>query len=748
MKTLLTLLLLATAPLSGFAQTTLTLHNRFGDHMVLQQGKQTVLKGTAEADSTLQVDFAGETLNATADDNGEWSIELPVLETSTTPKQLVATATKDGKTESITLEDILVGEVWFCSGQSNMARTLARTSNGDAAAAILNLRFFTTADTTAKTPQKDVEGEWTECTEESSLAFSAVGYLFGKELAEKLDTPIGLISADWGGQPVESFTSFEAVEAVPSGKPLTEEWKQRQEKFDGERELAAYQKKLSEWQANEKKEAANPSGSKRPRRPKMAIEPLLQSGAPSAIYNQMVAPWTDYAIAGAIWYQGESNRYRAAQYADLFPAMISDWRKQWGNDPFPFYFVQLAAFKDLPEEPAGQSQWTEVQNSQRLTLDALENVGMAVANDIGDPEDIHPADKSGVAERLALLALGQTYGKDVGPVSGPLDQKSKIDGNAVVVEFTEIGSGLKTRDGGPVGGFTIAGSDQKFLPATAEITEDGKSVRISHPDISEPKGIRYAWRANPEDANLVNSVGLPTSAFRTDTFPLSTAGLNTLASVAQRKYAYSLPAQHERFRAAGWEPLFNGKNLDGWHNPYDFGKAEVIDGEIHLTSDKKFFLVTEKSYGDFSLQVDIHLPEGQANSGVMFRANVEPGKVFGYQAECDGSDRRWSGGLYDEGRRKWLWPSKSGNTGDESFLEHEEESQAHFQKPEVRNALKRNDWNTYKITCQGNRIQIHVNGVQTTNITDDLDQSGPIGIQHHGEDGAVYRFRRIILKEL
>jgi hypothetical protein len=194
--------------------------------------------------------------------------------------------------------------------------------------------------------------------------------------------------------------------------------------------------------------------------------------------------------------------------------------------------------------------------------------------------------------------------------------------------------------------------------------------------------------------------------------------------------------------------LFNGKDLSGWTNPYKHGEAKVVDGEIHLLADKKFFLVTEESFEDFILEVDIHLPEGKANSGVMFRANVEPNKVFGYQAECDGSDRRWSGGLYDEGRRGWIWPSQKGRTKEEKFLAHEKESQAYFKKPEVRDALKRNGWNSYKITCKGSSIKIEVNGVVTTEIEDDTDQSGPVGIQHHGEKGQTYRFRNISITKL
>lgn len=198
----------------------------------------------------------------------------------------------------------------------------------------------------------------------------------------------------------------------------------------------------------------------------------------------------------------------------------------------------------------------------------------------------------------------------------------------------------------------------------------------------------------------------------------------------------------------GQTALFNGKDLTGWTNPYQHGEARVVDGEIHLTADRKFFLVTEESFDDFILEVDIHLPEGKANSGVMFRANVEPGKVYGYQAECDGSDRRWSGGLYDEGRRGWIWPSQKGRTKEEKFLAHEEASKAHFKKPAVRDALKRDGWNTYRITCRGNSIKIEVNGVVTTEFEDDMDQSGPVGIQHHGEKGQTYRFRNISITKL
>ncbi len=210
----------------------------------------------------------------------------------------------------------------------------------------------------------------------------------------------------------------------------------------------------------------------------------------------------------------------------------------------------------------------------------------------------------------------------------------------------------------------------------------------------------------------------------------------------------SIPVLNLAKEEDGFVSLFNGKDQTGWNNPYDWGKVTVKDGEFHLSADKKFFLVTDKEYSDFIFEGDVHLPEGKANSGFMFRSHVEPNKVYGYQAEVDGSDRRWSGGLYDESRNKWVWPGKKGNSQLKEALAWADKSQAHFAKPEVKNALKRNGWNTYRITCKGNKIKIEVNGVVTTEIENGIDAKGFIGIQHHGEKGAVYRFRNLRIKEL
>ena len=225
----------------------------------------------------------------------------------------------------------------------------------------------------------------------------------------------------------------------------------------------------------------------------------------------------------------------------------------------------------------------------------------------------------------------------------------------------------------------------------------------------------------------------------------------SIATISKPQPEADGSAGFAELQSRGYQPLFNGKDLTGWRNPYPYGEAKVVDGEIHLLADKKFFLVTEKQYGDFRLAVDIHLPEGKANSGVMFRCHVDPDaekkKVFGYQAECDGSDRRWSGGLYDEGRRGWIWPSTKGRSTDH-FTKHEKESKAAFAAPAIANALNRNDWNRFVVTCIKDVITIEVNGVKTVRFRDATDARGFIGIQHHGEKGQTYRFRNLFIKEL
>lgn len=718
-------------------QGSLTLAAPIADHMVLQHGKSTGVWGVAKPGASVTIEFAGQTQTSKADQNGNWIAKLSPLKVSAEPQSMTV---KSGD-ETLSVKDILVGEVWMCSGQSNMAWTLDRTETPNYDEANLPLvRFFNTATKTAETPQRDCTGTWQPMNSETAKKFSGVGYYFGRKLHMETKVPVGLVNTAWGGKPVEAFTSYKKLKTVDHALPLLDEWKQTAGNYNAEAAKKRFDKQLADWQAKTKKLRAKMKETgekvKLPRRPRLQSNPVMDPNYPASIYNQNISPWTNYAIAGSIWYQGESNRNRAVQYESLLTAMVQDWRQRW-DDEFPFYIVQLANFTAPSTEPGTPNAWAELQYSQLNVANKLPKCGIAIINDIGVANDIHPKNKKDVGERLALLALKNDYDMDLKVYSSPMYKSFKVKDDHVLVEFEHVGEGLKSRDGEPLKRFEVAGKDKVWHWAKAEIVGTDM-VDLYCEDVKKPVAARYAWAANPEGANLVNSGGLPASLFRTDDWELSTA--NSFTRRAPVDVAKEMSQK-------GFKPLFNGKNLDGWKNPYKHGEAKVVGNEVHLTANKKFFMVTEKEYEDFQLIVDIHLPEGQANSGVMFRCHVEPNKVFGYQAECDGSDRRWSGGLYDEGRRKWIWPSKRGNSQKE-FLKHLEESKAHFAKPEIKNALKRNDWNRYEITCRGEEIKIKLNGVLITDLKDDVDAKGFIGIQHHGEKGQTYRFRNLFIKEL
>ncbi len=743
MKNYLLCALLVLIPISCFAQqdpaSTLKLAAPIADHMVLQHGKPTSVWGTAKPESAVTVAFAGQTVQATADPTGQWRVTLGPLSINAEAASLTVTAADGSK---IAVNDVVVGEVWMCSGQSNMEWSLGQLK--DPAIKDANhplVRIFKTKSKTSATIQSDCKGDWKVCTPETVAGFSAVGYHFGKNLSEKLNVPIGLVDTSWSGKKVEAFTSIEKLKTVKDALPLLLEWQDLADKHDAKSAKAKYAAAMKKWKAKRTKIiAATPKGQKPklPRKPILRNQPELNSSHPAAIFNQKIAPWTNYAIAGTIWYQGEANRARAVQYESLLTALIEDWRARWDNE-FPFYIVQLANYQAATTEPGVPSGWTEIQAIQTKVSQAVPNSGIAIINDIGTEENIHPPNKKDVGHRLALLALKRHYKKDIDPFSSPLYQSHETKGDHILVTLKHVGTGLKSRDGEELKRFEIAGADKKWYWAKAEIV--GKdSIHVSSGDVPEPVAVRYAWASNPTGANLVNSAYLPASVFRTDDWPLSTKG-ELVLSTDQSDLA-------KRMKEQGFESLINGDEMDAWRNPYDRGQAKVVGNEIHLLANKKFFLVSKEKVSDFTLFADIKLPAGLANSGIMFRCHVEPNKVYGYQAECDGSERRWSAGLYDEGRRGWVWPSKKGRSKVEEFLEYEAESQAFFKKPEVNGALKRNDWNRYKITCIGNKITIELNGVKVTDIEDSTDAEGFIGIQHHGEKGQTYRFRNIYLKRI
>jgi sialate O-acetylesterase len=339
-----------------------------------------------------------------------------------------------------------------------------------------------------------------------------VAYFFGRELHKNLGVPIGLIHTSWGGTPAEAWTRRGVLKADPDFKPILQRYDEAVAKYPQAKQ--EHERKLEEWkQAVEK---AKTEGTRAPGRPGEPLGPG-HPHSPSGLYNAMISPLLPYGIAGAIWYQGESNAGRAYQYRKLLPAMIKNWRDDWGLGDFSFIFVQLANFMAVKPEP-GDSSWAELREAQSMTL-ALPNTGMAVIIDIGEANDIHPKNKQDVGKRLALWALANTY-KQALEYSGPVYKSSKTEGNRIILTFDDVGGGLMAAPEPPLKGFAIAGADHKFVWADAAI--EGNTVVVSSDTVSEPVAVRYAWADNPV-CNLYNKEGLPASPFRTDDWPGVTA---------------------------------------------------------------------------------------------------------------------------------------------------------------------------------------------------------------------------------
>lgn len=477
----------------------------FSDHGVLQQGSVVPVWGWGSPGENVTVEFGGQEAVGKADANGEWRVELSSLPASATGRDMTVTGDASGTVE---VKDLLVGEVWMASGQSNMQRPLAGAEHGKedtAAADFPGIRMFLAHGRPHDEPQRKAGGSWVVASPSTAGEFSAVAYHFALRLHQELGVPVGIIRPVFPGKPLEAFVSREGLLAKPEGAALVHAMDEEVRKFrEQEKELvAAY-------------EAAMARGERR-RGMHMPYSPALEETAPSALYNGMIHAWVGYAMKGAIWYQGESNASRAKQYETIFPQLIEDWRRLWKND-FPFYFVQLANFKEPSNGPGVPDEWAELQNAQRLAL-SLPKTGMAVTNDIGMAADVHPLNKRDVGHRLARWALARDYGKTGFSVSGPLYKSHTVGQGSVRIDFDHA-QGMKSRDGGPLKRFEIAGSDRKWIWADAVIQED--SVIVSHKDVPQPVAVRYAWAANPEGANLMNGEGLPASVFRTDDWKLTT----------------------------------------------------------------------------------------------------------------------------------------------------------------------------------------------------------------------------------
>jgi len=490
----------------------ITLPSFFSDHMVLQSGAPVPVWGKAEPNETVTVEFEGQKKTTEADAAGKWSVKLDPLTVNGAGLELTVTATPKSKVATRKISDVLVGEVWLCSGQSNMGFTVNRAQNfavEKAAATLPKIRMFTVNSGPAVEPQESCRGSWAVCSPDTVGSFSAVAYFFGRDLHAKLGFPVGLINSSVGGTEIEAWISLDAQKNAPEVKPTLEDWDKRVASWNPENAKAQFLKQQIAWQAAV--DAAKAAGKTPPREPQIPSNPKLDKNRPANLYNGKISPLIPFAIKGAIWYQGESNAdtvQRGLAYRVELPLLIEDWRKRWGAT-FPFAWVQLPDFNARNSEG-----WCLVREAMLQSLKVPET-GMAIALGLGEATDIHPIDKQDTGHRLALWAMDTVYGGK-GEWSGPLYTGNKIDGGDVTITFSHA-EGLMAKGGAPAG-FVIAGEDKQWKPATAKIS--GAQVIVSSPDVPHPVAVRYAWADNP-NFNLYNAAGLPASPFRTDDWPVA-----------------------------------------------------------------------------------------------------------------------------------------------------------------------------------------------------------------------------------
>jgi sialate O-acetylesterase len=494
-------------------QADVKLPSIFGDHMVLQQGQANPVWGWAEAGEAVTVTIGGQSKKATPDENGKWQVKLDPLPVGG-PHELTVMGNN-----KIVLSDVLVGEVWLCSGQSNMQWSVSSSDDADLeiqAANFPKIRLITVPQVGTQEPQNDFQGQWQVCSPESVGDFSAVGYFFGRQLYQTLNVPIGLIDNAWGGSSCEAWVRRDLLQADPQFKPLLDRWVETESTYDHDKAMADYREKVKAWQ--EKSAEARQEGQPAPPRPRAPRNPLAGQHRPANLYCGVLHPIIGYGIRGAIWYQGESNASRAYQYRDLFPLMIQNWRDEWGQGDFPFYWVQLADFMQERADPS-ESAWAELREAQTMTMSRLPNTGEAVIIDLGEASDIHPKNKQDVAKRLARWAFACDYGMEIVHQS-PQYKSMEVKDNKIVVTM-EVGEhpdgALDTFDVREPLGFAIAGADKKFVSADAKIVGRDQ-VEVWSDAVAQPVAVRYAWADNPV-CNLQNRAGLAATPFRTDDWP-------------------------------------------------------------------------------------------------------------------------------------------------------------------------------------------------------------------------------------
>lgn len=474
----------------------------FSDHAVLQQDASIPVWGWADSGEEVTVKVAGQSQSARAGADGTWKLKLGKI-----ARGGPYTLEVQGKNK-ITIKDVLVGEVWLGSGQSNMAMTVNRSKDYDkekGEAKYPQMRMFKESSGSNTQPQIQGGGNWVVCSPETVGGFSATAYFFGREIHQTLKVPVGLINSSVGGTPVEAWTSLEAQQKSAALKPVLESWTKADAGFDLKQAESKYKVDLDKF--NKAKSAG-----KAARAPQKPAQPRLGSHYPGNLYNGKISPLIPYAIRGAIWYQGENNANRGIPqlYGAQLETLIQDWRSRWGQAEFHFAWVQLPNFHKLQTQPVEESGWVTVREEMTKTL-RLKNTGMAVTLEAGEAGDIHPKDKQTVGHRLALWALATVYGHKI-PHQGPTLGSHQVKGGEIILQMKDANGGLKAH-GDSLKGFAIAGADKKWVFANARI--DGDKIILSHASVKEPAHARYGWADNTV-GNLFNGAGLPAGPFRTD----------------------------------------------------------------------------------------------------------------------------------------------------------------------------------------------------------------------------------------
>ena len=483
------------------------------DHMVLQQKQSDPIWGWDTPGTKVTVTFADQTQTAEAGADGKWTVKLSPMPANDKPQVLKVTGS-----ETKEVQDVLVGEVWICSGQSNMGFTLREEYNGDiesAASKLPNLRLIKVPQVGTQQIQNDFKGQWKASATDSALNFSAVGFLYGRYLHEILGVPVGLIDDAWGGSAAEAWIRREALEKDPRFKLLMDNTVKREAELESDKAKSDYDAAMAKWK--EAVDAAKAEGKPAPRQPLSPQLWMSGNARPGNIFNGVLNPTIGYGIKGVIWYQGETNASRAYEYAELFPFLIQQWRKEWNQGDFPFYWVQLANFQTRTAEPQ-QSAWAELRESQTKSM-KVPNTGQAVIIDLGEGYDIHPKNKHDVAARLVRWPLVKDYGMNF-PYRSPEFKSMEVQGNKAVVTLDCFGSALRPFDVKEAIGFAVCGEDKVWHWAKGTI-QSGNKVEVSSDKVEKPVAVRYAWGDNPA-CNLYSKEGLPVTPFRSDDFDMIT----------------------------------------------------------------------------------------------------------------------------------------------------------------------------------------------------------------------------------